>query len=157
LFPEEDLEGADDRSAMGLESSPYNSVHFPMQFSPSISPSKAFSRMGDPKDENIQFAIVTKERWEKVQLRIRWLAEQIGLVDDITPNEFRVWSERADKAGVAKPGTTHYKTTESCVGFLVYVALTYTSMIPYLKRIYLALNSLRQRRDSEGWATQKSK
>ena len=36
-----------------------------------------------------------------MQLRIRWLAKQIGLVDDITPNEFGEWSERADKAGAA--------------------------------------------------------
>ena len=100
---------------------------------------------------------VTKERWEKVQLRIRWLAKQIGLVDDITPNDFGEWSERADKAGVAAPGKIHFKTTESCVGFLVYVALTYTSMVPYLKGIYLSLNSWRQGRDSEGWATPKRK
>ena len=51
---------------------------------------------------------VTKERWEKVQLRIRRLAKQIGLVDDITPNEFGEWSERADKEGAAKLGTIHF-------------------------------------------------
>ena len=35
--------------------------------------------------------------------------------------------------------------------------MTYTSMVPYLKGIYLSLNSWRQGRDVEGWADQKRK
>jgi hypothetical protein len=37
------------------------------------------------------------------------------------------------------------------VGFMVYVSMTYTSLIPYLKGIYLTLNSWRPDRDKEGW------
>ena len=48
-------------------------------------------------------------------------------------------------------GKIHYKTTEQLVGFIVYVAQTYTNLFPYLKGIYLTLNSWRKGRDSEGW------
>jgi hypothetical protein len=34
---------------------------------------------------------------------------------------------------------------------MVYVSMTYTSLIPYLKGIYLTLNSWRPDRDKEGW------
>ena len=39
----------------------------------------------------------------------------------------------------------------------MYVALTYTPMVPYLKGIYLTLNSWRQGRDDEGWGDLKRK
>ena len=60
-----------------------------------------------------------------------------------------------DEAVHLKPdprkGYTHYKTVESIVGFLVYVAMTYSSLMPYLKGLYLSLNSWRKNRDDEGW------
>ena len=48
-------------------------------------------------------------------------------------------------------GYVHYKTTESIVGFLVYVAMAYRSFMPYLKGTYLTLNSWREGHDKHGW------
>jgi hypothetical protein len=45
----------------------------------------------------------------------------------------------------------HFKSLECNVGFIVYVAMTYTSMIPYLKGIYLTLNSWRGNQNKDGW------
>eukprot|EP00536_Pseudo-nitzschia_multiseries_P006884 jgi/Psemu1/16373/gm1.16373_g len=47
-------------------------------------------------------------------------------------------SEKDEKPSVEK---IHHKTLKLCVGFLVYVAMTYTLMVPYLKGPYLTLNS----------------
>ena len=41
------------------------------------------------------------------------------------------------------------------MGFLVYIAQTYAPMVPYLKGIYLTLNSWRYRRDKESWKISK--
>ena len=48
-------------------------------------------------------------------------------------------------------GHMHFKTAESIVGFLVYITMTYKSLMPYLKGLYLSLNSWRKNRDNEGW------
>jgi hypothetical protein len=45
----------------------------------------------------------------------------------------------------------HFKSLERNVGFIVYVAMTYTSMIPYLKGIYLTLYSWRGNWNKDGW------
>ena len=51
----------------------------------------------------------------------------------------------------APKGYMYFKTAESIVCFLVYVAMTYKSLIPYLKELYLSLNSWRKNRDNKGW------
>ena len=51
----------------------------------------------------------------------------------------------------------HFKTTEKLVGFIVYVCQTYKHLKPYLKGIYLTLNSWRSGRDPEGWMTQEAR
>ena len=94
---------------------------------------------------------VTKERWEKVKLKVRWIADQIGLSDSFSPVDYGDLNDRRDESGECPQGCIHYKTMESFVGFLVYVSMTYTSMVPYLKGIYLTLNSWREGRDREGW------
>ena len=94
---------------------------------------------------------VTKERWEKVKLKVRWIADQIGLSDSFSPGDYGDLNDRRDESGECPHGCIHYKTMESYVGFLVYVSMTYTSMVPYLKGIYLTLNSWRDGRDVEGW------
>lgn len=48
-------------------------------------------------------------------------------------------------------GYMHLKTTESIIGFLAYVDMTYKSLMPYLKVLYLCLNSWSKNRDNEGW------
>ena len=59
-----------------------------------------------------------------------------------------------DKEGISEDeNLIHFKTTEKFIRFLVYVAQTYTSLVPYLKEIYLTLNSWRNGRDAEGWGT----
>ena len=94
---------------------------------------------------------VTQARWNKVKDRVRWIAKQIGMEDEFSPLTYGTLAERMAKDGDAPTGHIHFKTTESCVGFLVYVSMTYSSMVPYLKGIYLTLNAWRPDRDSEGW------
>jgi len=91
---------------------------------------------------------VTQERWDKLQYKIRWIASQIGLLDEYTPSTFGNVSQGED---LTPEGQIHFKTTEQFVGFIVYVSMTYTSLIPYLKGIYLTLNSWRPDRDEQGW------
>ena len=101
---------------------------------------------------------VTKERWQKVKLRVRWIADQMGLSDSFSPEDYGELNSRRDESGSCPPaGFLHYKTTESFVGFLVYVSMTYTSMVPYLKGIYLTLNSWREGRDADGWPDREMK
>jgi hypothetical protein len=45
----------------------------------------------------------------------------------------------------------HHKTLEQQRGFLVYIARTFPSLVPYLKGVHLTLDSWRAGRDSEGW------
>ena len=98
---------------------------------------------------------VTQERWNKVKTRVRWIAKQLGLTDKFSPELYGELDERMESDGIAPEGHVHFKTTESCVGFLVYVAMTYPSMVPYLKGIYLTLNSWRPGRNTEGWSIKK--
>ena len=100
---------------------------------------------------------VTKERWEKVKLRVRWIADQMELSDRFSPEEYGELNDRRDESGDCPSGYLHYKTTESFVGFLVYVSMTYLPMVPYLKGIYLTLNSWREGRDVEGWPNEEMK
>ena len=100
---------------------------------------------------------VTKERWEKVKLKVRWIADQIGLSDSLSPSDYGDLNDRRDESGQCPQGCIHYKTMESFVGFLVYVSMTYTSMVPYLKGIYLSLNSWREGRDADGWPDERMK
>ena len=74
--------------------------------------------------------------------------------DKFTPGTFEDVPLQAD---CAPKGNVHYKTTESFVGFFVYVSLTYTSLTPYLKGIYLTLNSWRNVRNEEGWLVPEAK
>ena len=52
-------------------------------------------------------------------------------------------------------GQIPFKQLERIVGFLVYVSQTYTCMVPYLKGIYLTLNSWQHGCDKEGWVIPK--
>ena len=72
--------------------------------------------------------MTTQEKWEKTQLCIRWIAENM-----------------MNEAGL------NLKTLKSYRGFLVYVARTYPSMVPYLKGIHATIDSWRPGRDCDGW------
>ena len=56
---------------------------------------------------------------------------------------------------VSPEGEIPFKQLERIVGFLVYVSQTYTCMVPYLKGIYLTLNSWRNGCDKDGWVIPK--
>jgi hypothetical protein len=83
--------------------------------------------------------MVTQERWEKTQKKIDWIwrafqDERGGDIDEDCPK-----------------GHIPHKKLESIRGFSVYVARTYTTMVPYLKGIHLTLDSWRDKRAADGW------
>jgi hypothetical protein len=86
----------------------------------------------------------------KTQRKIRRIGCQIGLTDSFTP---KVFTEIGDELTTKQDGLLHYKTTKQLIGFIVYVAQTYTALVPYLKGIYLTLNLWRKGRDAEEWMT----
>lgn len=91
---------------------------------------------------------VMQERWVKTRNKIRWLAKQAKITDSFTPDTFK---DLASDATQAPEVSIHYKTTESLVGFIVYVSLMYSSLAPYLKGIYLTLNSWISGQNEDGW------
>ena len=98
-------------------------------------------------DGDVVTKSIMKERWEKTKDKIRWLGLQAGVRDEFTRGNFPGIEE-----GVIA-NLIHFKTTEKYIGFVVYVSQTYTSLVPYLKGIYLTLNSWRNGQDVEGWGT----
>jgi hypothetical protein len=73
--------------------------------------------------------MVTQERWEKTQKKLDWIHRAAK-------------GERGEDVSVECPqGSIPHKTLESIRGFLVYVARTYTALVPYLKGIHLTLDS----------------
>ena len=91
---------------------------------------------------------VTEERWCKFRTKIRWIGKQLNYTDEFTPESFDDISEEFHSKD---SNLIHFKTTEKLVGFIVYVCQTYKYLVPYLKGIYLTLNSWRKGRDSDGW------
>jgi hypothetical protein len=72
--------------------------------------------------------LTTQEKWDKTRAHLNWIANHIG-----------------DKTGMEN------KKLKSIRGFLVYVARTYTSMVPYLKGIHATIDSWRKNRNIDGW------
>jgi hypothetical protein len=90
---------------------------------------------------------VTKERWQKTQGCIRWLAKKIGILGD-------QWSgliPEDEDSKEAPAGSLPFKQSERIRGFLIYVSRTYKAMVPYLKGLHLTLDAWRPNRDEEGW------
>lgn len=98
----------------------------------------AHSRRGEPV-----YKLVTQIRWDKARRLLGEIREMFdrGVSqgrETTTKNRSKdVWLQR-DKL-------------ESARGFLVYVARTYTTMLPYLKGLHLTIDSWRPNRDEEGW------
>jgi hypothetical protein len=84
----------------------------------------------------------------KLQSKIRWIGKQIKLSDGFSKT---VDSEMGEDSTELEESVLHFKSLERNMGFIVFVAMTYTSIIPYLKGIYLTLNSWRRNRNKEGW------
>jgi hypothetical protein len=72
--------------------------------------------------------LCTQEKWDKVKLHLQAIHDRISSHTDI-----------------------HHKTLERIRGFLIYVARTYPSMVPFLKGVHLTLDSWRPGRDADGW------
>ena len=68
---------------------------------------------------------------DKTQSKVRWLAHHVGLSDGRSSLEEDV-ATSPDRE--PPPDLIHFKTMEKFVGFLVYVAGTYTMFVLYLKR-----------------------
>ena len=80
-------------------------------------------------DENGDvYKTVSQERWDKTRAHI---------------NTLKGWA--------ATGGKINRKELERVRGFLVYVSLTFDTMVPYLKGIHLTLETWRSDRDAEGW------
>ena len=79
---------------------------------------------------------MTQERWDKTKEKLLWIAKQGGITDGFTPFEFEFEGIQGNVAST-DPVKIQFKTSESIVGFIVYVAQTYSSFVPYLKGIYL--------------------
>lgn len=89
---------------------------------------------------------VAQEKWEKVRDNVRWIGKQIGVTDHFTPSLFE---SIEDEFKSESKELIYFKTTEILVIFIVYVCQTYTSLVPYLKDTYLALNAWRNGKDEE--------
>ena len=74
------------------------------------------------------FKTVSEERWNKTKGHIQRLEEWAASDEEIDRKEL-----------------------EKIRGFLVYVSLTFQSMVPYLKGIHLTLESWRPDQNEEGW------
>lgn len=102
-------------------------------------------------DNDNVYKSVTQDRWTKTQSKIRWLAFQAGLEDDFT-NQLLDREKLIAERKLAPPGMINTKEVLSLRGFLVYVARTYTSMVPYLKGMHHTIHSWRPGRDEDtGW------
>jgi hypothetical protein len=75
------------------------------------------------------------EKWKRGQTMIRWLQYEVNAC----PNN-RPW--------------LNYKRLESTAGFLCHLSMTHKGFLPFLKEIYLTLNSWRSHRDEDGWKIQ---
>jgi hypothetical protein len=83
--------------------------------------------------------MVTQERWEKTQRKLDWIHRAAK-------------GERGgDIASECPPERITHKPLESIRGFLIYVARTYSTLVPYLKGIHLTLDSWRANRGDDGW------
>lgn len=91
---------------------------------------------------------VTKEQWTKIQSKVCWLAQHVGLWDAYSSHEADVPAPTDRKPF---PNSIFFKTTERFLGSLVYLAGTYTIFVPYLKGIYLTLNSWCLGKTADGW------
>ena len=99
-------------------------------------------------DKGVVIKSVLKDRWSKTQQKVRWNGEYLRMVDEYTSMDNEgVTEERVN----CSAGKIPSKKLEHIVGFLVYVSQTYTCMVPYLKEIYLTLNSWRHGRGKTGW------
>lgn len=95
---------------------------------------------------------VKKKQLEKIREKVRRLVLQAWLRDRFTQDHLPEYDEDVISQD---ENLIHFKTTTKLLGFVVYVVQTYTSLVPYLKGIYLTLNSWQKGQDREGWGLQR--
>ena len=78
--------------------------------------------------------LTTKEKWDKTKSHLKWIRENMN-----------------------NPQGMDSKKLQSIRGFLVYIARTYTSFVPYLKGIHATIDSWRPGRSGDGWKYIQSK
>ena len=89
---------------------------------PSIHPGAWAGSVVHVEDDAV-YKLVIQERWDKTKTKIDW-----------------IWKDGQEiRAGIKTD--MDYKTLESYRGFLIYVARTYTTLVPYVKGIHLTLDS----------------
>jgi hypothetical protein len=82
--------------------------------------------------------MVTQERWDKMKAKIAWMWKVCE-------------GERGGDVAIECPDSYYpHKPLESIRGFLVYVARTYSTFVPYLKGIHLTLDYWRDKRGEDG-------
>jgi hypothetical protein len=83
--------------------------------------------------------MVTQERWKKTKGKLDWIWQAAQ-------------GEPGGDIAVECPADhISHKQLELIQGFLVYVARTYPTMVPYLKGIHLTLDAWRVNRGDDGW------
>lgn len=87
-----------------------------------------------------------------MQEKVSWLGKQVNLTNKFSKDN----GLSGNKEGRPGRDVIHYETTESVVGFLVYVSQTCMMIVPYLKGIYLTLNLWRKGQNKNGWMTKKA-
>ena len=78
--------------------------------------------------------LTTQDKWDKTKSHLLWIRENMN-----------------------NPQGIDSKQLQSIRGFLVYIARTYTSFVPYLKGIHATIDSWRPGRSGDGWKYQESK
>jgi hypothetical protein len=92
------------------------------------------------------YKLVTDVWWKNTRCKIRWFASHAGLAAAYG-NDDKQAKDRKD----CPFGHVPHMTAKLYRGFLVYILLTYGAMVPYLKGIYLTLDSWLPGRDEDGW------
>ena len=72
--------------------------------------------------------MVSQKRWNKTKECDEWIALEV-----------------CNKSGL------EHSALKKKRGFLIYVGLTYPSLVPYFKGIHLTLDCWREKRDAGGW------
>jgi hypothetical protein len=74
----------------------------------------------------------TQEKWDNGGTIIEWLLDEISHASDDRP-------------------TLNFKRLESAAGYMCHLSMTHAVFRPFLKEIYLTLNSWRSQRDEDSW------
>jgi hypothetical protein len=98
---------------------------------PSQTPEPWFGAKATTTDKMVLRSIA-QDRWDKAKNILQRLSSQLN-------------------DGIEEMIKLSFRQLRKDTGFLMYVAMTYGAMVPYMKGLYLTLYGWRKDRDSEGW------